>query len=116
MTEPLRGTVITIALAALLAAGCAGRYGGPRSLATLGGALIAGGGAAWVVGEHNDARGTTNAGFTMVVVGIAAVIAAGGWMARSVACDADPDCDDVEQCREVPAPPGGIPYKQCVPR
>ena len=30
--------------------------------------------------------------------------------------DVYPDCPDEEQCREVPAPPGGIPYKQCIPR
>jgi hypothetical protein len=100
----------------LLIAGCAGRYGGPRSLAGLGAVLVAGGGTTWVAGEQYDRRGLTDAGFTLVVAGIAAVIAAGGWMAGAVACDADPDCDDADQCREVPAPPGGIPYKQCVPR
>jgi hypothetical protein len=52
----------------------------------------------------------------LVAAGVALAIAAGGWMAGAVGCDADPDCDDAEQCREVPAPPGGIPYKQCVPR
>ena len=70
----------------------------------------------WVMGERSAGNGLTNAGFVLVTVGLAAVIAAGGWMAWAVSCDADPDCDDSEQCREVPAPPGGIPYKQCVPR
>ena len=82
----------------------------------LGTTLVAGGGGAWVVGERSQASSTTNLGFTLVVAGLAAVIAAGGWMAAAVSCDADPDCDDSEICREVPAPPGGIPYKQCVPR
>jgi len=82
----------------------------------LGTTLVAGGGATWVVGERTDANGMTNLGFALVVAGLAAAIAAGGWMASAVSCDADPDCDDSEQCREVPAPPGGIPYKQCVPR
>ena len=51
-----------------------------------------------------------------VVVGVAAIVAAGGWMAVQVACNVDPDCDEEEQCREIPAPPGGVPYKQCMAR
>ena len=78
--------------------------------------LVAGGGATWVTGERYDQRTPTTVGFALVAAGVAAAIAAGGWMAAAVGCDADPDCDDVDQCREVPAPPGGIPYKQCVPR
>jgi hypothetical protein len=116
MAEQIRRTVITITLLCLLIGGCAGRYRGPRSLATLGVVLTAGGGTSWVIGEQYDRRSATTVGFTLVAAGVAAVIAAGGWMASTVACDADPDCDDIDQCREVPAPPGGIPYKQCVPR
>jgi hypothetical protein len=120
MAEPRRGTIIAVTLLALLGgalgAGCAGRYRGPRTLATLGAVLVGTGGATWVGGEHYGQRTMTNTGFGLVVAGVAAVIAAGGWMAKTVACDADPDCDDAEQCREVPAPPGGVPYKQCVPR
>jgi hypothetical protein len=82
----------------------------------LGAVLIAGGGTTWVLGEQYDRRTATNAGFTLVAAGLVAVVAAGGWLAGAVACQADPDCDDADQCREVPAPPGGIPYKQCVPR
>jgi hypothetical protein len=118
--ELIRRIVITVTLVFLLGLlpglGCAGRYRGPRSLAALATVLVAGGGAAWVVGERYDQRTPTNVGFALVSAGVAAAVAAGGWMAASVGCDADPDCDDVEQCREVPAPPGGIPYKQCVPR
>jgi hypothetical protein len=116
MAEPIRRTVITVTLLCLLIAGCAGQHRAPRSLAGMGVVLIAGGGAAWVTGEQYDRRMATNVGFTLVAAGIAAVIAAGGWLAAAVACDADPDCDEADQCREVPAPPGGIPYKQCVPR
>jgi len=117
----MRRTVITITCFCLLTcllsgSGCVGRYRGPRSLAALGATLVVGGGAAWVVGERSQGSALTNAGFVMVTLGLAAAIAAGGWMAWAVSCDADPDCDDSEQCREVPAPPGGIPYKQCVPR
>jgi hypothetical protein len=114
--EPIRRTVITITCLCLLGAGCAGRYRGPRSLAALGTVLVGAGGTTWVVGERSDRGSATSVGFTLVAAGLAMVIAAGGWMAAAVGCNADPDCDDAEQCREVPAPPGGIPYKQCVPR
>ena len=100
--------------------GCAGRYQGPRTLAGLGAVVVAGGSATWAAGEAvaNDrtSRHLISVGFVSVVVGLCAIVVAGGWMAASVACDADPDCPDEEQCREVPAPPGGVPYKQCVPR
>jgi len=56
------------------------------------------------------------AGFVTVAAGLVAIVAAGGWIALAVSCDADPDCDEEEQCREIPAPPGGVPYKQCMPR
>jgi hypothetical protein len=113
---------IAVALT-LVAAGCSGLYRGPRLLASAGAVAVAGGTGAWAAGEGleggtNDsaARPLINAGFVAVVVGLAAIVAAGGWMAASVACEADPDCAEEEQCREVPAPPGGIPYKQCIPR
>ncbi|HET6282678.1 MAG TPA: hypothetical protein VFH73_17065 [Polyangia bacterium] len=98
------------------AASCAGSHKGPRTLAAIGATLAVGGSATWVAGERFEQRGLTNAGFVAVVGGIAAVVAAGGWMALVVACRADPDCPDEQQCNEIPAPPGGIPYKQCMPR
>ena len=61
-------------------------------------------------------NGLSRGGFITAAVGLAAIVAAGGWMAAAVACNADPDCAETETCREVPAPPGGVPYKQCVPR
>ncbi|HXU07092.1 MAG TPA: hypothetical protein VN903_39335, partial [Polyangia bacterium] len=92
-------------------------------LASVGAVAVAGGSGVWAGGEafeggsHDSAsRPMINAGFVSVVVGLAAIVAAGGWMAASVVCEADPDCPEEEQCREVPAPPGGIPYKQCIPR
>jgi len=107
----------------LVAAGCSGLYRGPRMLASAGAVAIAGGSGMWAAGEglqggsHTDvSQPLMNAGFVTLVVGLAAIVAAGGWMAASVACEADPDCPEEEQCREVPAPPGGIPYKQCIPR
>ena len=92
-------------------------------LAGAGAVAIAGGSGMWAAGEGLQGGSHTsisqplmNAGFVTLVVGLAAIVAAGGWMAASVACEADPDCPEEEQCREVPAPPGGIPYKQCIPR
>jgi hypothetical protein len=116
MAEQIRRTVITITVCCLLSVGCVGRYRGPRSLAGIGSALVVGGGATWIAGERSSQSAATSVGFSLVAAGVALVIVAGGWMAGAVGCDADPDCDDAEICREVPAPPGGIPYKQCVPR
>jgi hypothetical protein len=111
------------AVVALLAAGCTGLHSGPRTLATAGALVVAGGSGLWATGEglEGDSKppatdAMINIGFTGVVIGLAAIVIAGGWMAVSVSCDADPDCPEEEQCREVPAPPGGIPYKQCIPR
>ena len=114
----------TVAVAiALLTASCTGLHPGPRALASVGGVAIAGGTGLWATGEglRGDSKppatdAMVGIGFAAVVLGLAAIVVAGGWMAASVACDADPDCPEEEQCREVPAPPGGIPYKQCIPR
>jgi hypothetical protein len=116
--------VLPIAVAiALLTASCTGLHPGPRALATVGGVAVAGGTGMWATGEGliGDSKpaatdAMVNIGFVSVVLGLAAIVVAGGWMAASVACEADPDCPEEEQCREVPAPPGGIPYKQCIPR
>ena len=113
---------IAVAIA-LLTAGCAGLYKGPRLLAGAGAVAVGGGSALWATGEgleggshDSTSHPLINAGFISVVVGLAAIVVAGGWVAASVACETDPDCAEDEQCREVPAPPGGIPYKQCIPR
>jgi hypothetical protein len=104
-------------------AGCIGRHAGPRTLAALGALAVGAGSATWAAGEDHQGggqAGTSQAivrgGFVSVAVGLAAIVAAGGWMAASAACEVDPDCPEDETCREVPAPPGGVPYKQCVPR
>ena len=124
MAERSRRTIFGLTLALVLAAsGCVGRHAGPRTLASIGAVFVGAGGATWAAGEGvgrrahpSTARALIDTGFVAVAVGLAAVVAAGGWMAAAVACDADPDCPEEETCREVPAPPGGVPYKQCVPR
>jgi hypothetical protein len=117
VSRPFRALALA---AALIAAGCTGLHAGPRTLASIGAVVIATGSGVWSAGEVVNPGSTAHilvdAGFASVVAGLVAVVVAGGWMAASVACHGDPDCADEEQCREVPAPPGGIPYKQCVPR
>ncbi len=118
---------IALAMVALWAlavapAGCAGRHAGARTLAALGAIAVGAGSATWAAGERMEGQQgsastvMSRGGFITAAIGLAAVVAAGGWMAAAVACNADPDCPEDETCREVPAPPGGVPYKQCVPR
>jgi drug/metabolite transporter (DMT)-like permease len=107
---------IALALIGCLAFGCAGSYRGPKVLAAVGAALLVGGGTTWVVGERQDRSGTANAGLITAAIGAAAVIGAAGWLAASVSCEEDPDCPRGEECKEVPALPGRVPYKQCIRR
>jgi hypothetical protein len=110
----LRRAALVLVIA--ISAGCARPYAGPKTVAAIGGILLAGGGASWAVGERTNRRALVVPGFISTLVGAAAVVAAGGWLAASVGCRADPDCPEREECKEVPAPPGGIPYKQCMRR
>lgn len=109
--------VITLA-AALTGSGCAtSHHRRPRTLGFIGAGIALGGSGLWVAGEQRtDPGNLPTIGFGIVAAGIAAMVAAGAWMAAEAACQADPDCDDSEECREIPAPPGGVPYKQCMPR
>jgi len=113
--------VVTLVVVVVCGGGCAGRYAGPRTLASLGSLAVAGGGVSWATGQGLERNGRAGdalvtTGFVSVAVGLVAIVASGGWMAISVACRVDPDCDEEEQCREIPAPPGGVPYKQCMSR
>ncbi len=112
----LRPTVCGIVLVAYTLVGCARPYPGPKTMAAIGTGFLVGGGAMWVTGERRDSGPLISLGFVATVLGAATVIAAGGWMASAIACRADPDCPIGDMCREIPAPPGGIPYKQCVRR
>jgi hypothetical protein len=105
-----------LAIASLLGAACARPYAGPKTLAALGVGLLAAGGTGWVVGDHENHRGVAAAGMATTALGAIAVFAAGGWLAIGVACTEDPDCPRTEECREILAPPGGVPYHQCMPR
>jgi len=107
--------VAAVAVAAALA-GCAAPYAGPKTLAAVGTALLASGGTVWIVGERADRHGVIAPAAITAVVGAAAVLVAGGWLAAAIACEADPDCPSGEECKELPAAPGGVPYKQCVRR
>jgi hypothetical protein len=107
---------LPLVIAACLPAGCARPYSGPKTLAALGAGLLIGGGTTWVIGDRGNHSSVATAGMVTTALGAVAVLAAGGWLAIGVACTEDPDCPRNEECREIPAPPGGVPYHQCMPR
>ena len=107
---------IALALVGSLATGCVRPYAGPKALAALGAVLLVGGGTTWVVGERRNQNGTANLGLVTMAIGVGAAIGAAGWLAASVACEEDPDCPRGEECKEIPALPGRVPYKQCMRR
>jgi hypothetical protein len=98
--------------------GCAStQHRRPRNLGLAGAVAAIGGSVVWVAGEQRTDPGYVPAvGLAIVAAGVVAMVTAGGWIAAEVACRADPDCEETEECREIPAPPGGVPYKQCMPR
>jgi hypothetical protein len=103
-----------IALALVACLGCARPYAGPKALAALSAVLLVGGGTTWVVGERRNQNGTANLGLITTAIGVGAAIGAAGWLAASVSCEEDPDCPRGEECKDVPALPGRVPYKQCM--
>jgi len=110
---PFRRLVVAVLLCSCV--GCARPYAGPKTLAAIGTGLLAGGAVTWVAGERGNHENVATAGLITSLVGTAVVIAAGGWLAIGVSCQEDPDCPRNEECREIPAPPGGYPYRQCMP-
>ena len=98
------------------AAGCARPYRGSKTLGALGIGLLASSAALWVAGERGDREQLTRVGAVGAGAGTALVVGAGAWLAASATCSVDPDCPDNEVCREIPAPPGREPYRQCSPR
>jgi len=116
MGSILKRASLLLAIAGLLGAGCARPYAGPKTLAALGAGLLVAGGTTWVTGDHENHGGVAAAGMATTALGAIAMFAAGGWLAIGVACTEDPDCPRTEECREIPAPPGGVPYRQCMPR
>ncbi len=111
-----RCAVCLVTLLILLGGGCARPYAGPKTLAALGAGLLVAGGTTWVLGDHEDHRPVAITGLVTTALGAAAVVAAGGWLAVGVACTEDPDCPRTEECREIPTRPGGVPYRQCMPK
>jgi len=109
-----RRLIVTVLLCSTV--GCARPYAGPKTLAAIGTGLLAGGAVTWVAGERGHHENMATAGLITSLAGTALVIAAGGWLAVGVACQEDPDCPRNEECREIPAAPGGYPYRQCMPR
>ena len=78
--------------------------------------MLVGSAALWVAGERGDREQLTQVGAGRR--GRRArrwPAAAGAWLAASATCNVDPDCPDDEACREIPAPPGREPYRQCMP-
>jgi hypothetical protein len=114
--RPFARATMAIGLVLVLAGGCARGYTGPKTLAAIGAALLVGGGTTWVEGARRDQDRTANVGIITTAVGAAAVIGAAGWYAASTACEEDPDCPRGEECKEIPALPGRVPYKQCMRR
>jgi hypothetical protein len=111
-----RAALFACGLALLGSAGCARPYSGPKTLAAIAAGLLVTGGGAWVVGDRGGRESVAAGGALTAAIGAASVIAAGGWLAASIACSADPDCPSGEECKEIPAQPGKIPYKQCMRR
>jgi hypothetical protein len=110
------GRLSVLALAATLAVGCTRPYAGPKTLAALGTGLMLAGSAAWIAGAQGNRPGLIVPGLVITAAGTATVMGAGGWLAVAIDCEADPDCPEGEWCRELPAPQGGVPYKQCTQR
>ena len=111
------GLAVLLGVWAGVGCGTSTNHRRPRTLAMIGAAVALGGSGVWAVGERRaDPGSVPTVGLGIVAAGVVGMIASGAWMAAQVSCQADPDCLESEECREIPAPPGGVPYKQCSPR
>jgi hypothetical protein len=117
MSLSARGPLAALVAAVLLAgAGCARPYRGPKTLGAIAIGLLASSATVWVIGERGDRESLARVGAVGTAAGAALMMGAGGWLAAAAACNVDPDCHEEEVCREIPAPPGREPYRQCTPR
>lgn len=108
--------LLALLAAGALTAGCARPFAGPKTLASVGVGVLAASAGIWVAGDRANNAGLTRAGAIGAGAGALAEIVAGTWLAASVGCRVDPDCPEAESCREIPAPPGREPFKQCLPK
>ena len=116
MRARTRALLALLLTSLLLAGGCARPYRGPKTLAAIGAGVLVSSAVVWAVGDRRNQRTAARAGLVGAMVGAGLAAAAGGWLAAAAGCSADPDCPEEEACREIPAPPGREPYKQCMPR
>jgi hypothetical protein len=113
----VKNVIAVLMLTLLLASvGCARPYRGSKTLGALGIGLLTSSAALWVAGERGNRESLTKVGAVGSAAGTALVVGAGAWLAASATCNVDPDCPQDEVCREIPAPPGREPYRQCSPR
>jgi hypothetical protein len=112
----LAAVVAAAAVTVAAGTGCERPYPGPKTLASIGVGVLATSAALWVAGDRNQNRFMSRTGAVGVAAGTAAAITAGAWLVGEAGCRVDPDCPDDEACREIPAPPGREPFRQCSPR
>jgi hypothetical protein len=105
-----------VAVLGLGLAACGAPYRSAKIVGGVGGVLAAGGGTAWVIGEHQDSNALVFPGVVSSLLGAACLATAAMMVAAQSSCTLDADCADGYMCRELPAPAGREPYSQCVPR
>ena len=105
-----------LAASLMWAGSCARPYRGPKTLAAIGASVLVTSAVLWAVGDRMGEQPVARVGMVGAIAGAGLAATAGGWLAASAGCNSDPDCPEGEACREVPAPPGRDPYKQCMPR
>ena len=103
--------VAVLCLTAFLFGGCVhARYQMPAVLAVGGGAMAVGGAAA-LVPLADNAMGRVSA-VSVMLVGVAALVAAAIWLGVRIRCETAVDCPEGETCQPVPTS-GGQSYGVC---